>query len=494
MVSKTYRAWTPTQSYLLPPSPAEWLPEGHLAFFLLEVIATLDLSAIEREIARKDPRGEKPYSPRMLTALLLYGYAVGVFSSRKMAKATYEDVAFRVLCGESHPHFTTINQFRLDHGERLAGLFVQVLRMCERAGLVKLGHVALDGTKIMANASKHKAMSHERMTKDEARLKAEVEALLARAEQVDQEEDERYGVGVDPTDLPAELQRRETRIARIREIKAELEREAAEARAAELRENANGQSQRASDPAVDDVERQRAATRARKSREQAKKLDGRDDDNSDGGSNLSLPFHRVPHKPDGTPTPDAQRNFTDADSRIMVSGGAFVQAYNAQIAVDAESQVIVAEAVTNQPPDVEHLAPMLKRLCTNTDGRAPVNLSADSGYFSKNNVAACRARGIDAFIAVGRTKHNAQEPLPEHHDPAKAAMAQKLSTPEGRALYARRKVIAEPPFGQIKTERGFRRFSLRGLGKVRPEWTFVCLTHNLLKLFRSGWTPALAGA
>jgi transposase len=494
-VSKTYRPWTPTQSYLLPPSPAEWLPEGHLAFFLLDVVQTLDVTAIEREISRKDPRGEKPYSPRLLTALLLYGYAVGVFSSRKMAKATYEDVAFRVLCGESHPHFTTINQFRLDYREWLAKLFVQVLRMCERAGLVKLGHVALDGTKILANASKHKAMSHERMTKEEARLRAEVDALLARAEQVDREEDERYGVGINPTDLPAELHRRETRLARIQEVKAELEREAAAARAAELRDAARAQDEKASDSTVNAVERRRAATRARQRREEASRLDSRDDDDDAGGASgatLSLPFHRVPHKPDGTPTPQAQRNFTDADSRIMLSGGGFVQAYNAQIVVDAESQVIVAEAVTNQPPDAEHLDPMMGQVIENSNGRVPRYLSADTGYFSEENVRSCDGRGVEPLLAVGRTKHGqSPNPLPAKPTTMKERMAAKLTTAEGRALYSRRKVIVEPPFGQIKECRGFRRFSLRGLAKVRFEWSFVCLTHNLLKLYRSGWRLAL---
>ncbi len=335
--------------------------------------------------------------------------------------------------------------------------------------------MALDGTKILANASKHKAMSHGRMVQEQARLKAEIEALLAKADEVDREEDARFGVGVDPTDVPAELHRRETRLAKLAEIRAELEAEALETRAEELRDNADGQTAKAQDPTVAEAERQRAATRARKSREQAKGLDGKDDDEGDGGATLSLPFHRVPHKPDGTPTPDAQRNFTDGDSRIMVSGGAYVQAYNAQILVDSEAQIIVAEVVTNQPPDVEHLIPMLDQMLEHTDGRGAENLSADSGYFSKDNVAACHARGIEPYIAVGRTKQSATGEPPKIINESKAAMATKLSTPEGRALYARRKVIAEPPFGQIKDARRFRRFSLRGLGKVRPEWSFVCL-------------------
>lgn len=216
---KTYRPYTPEQSFLLPPSPREWLPENHLAYFVLELLEDLELGEITRVVQGRDHRGERPYSPRMMTALLLYGYAVGVFSSRKIERATHEDVAFRVLAAGEHPHFTTINQFRLDHRNAFAGLFQQLLEECMSAGLVKLGHVAIDGTKMKANASKHKAMSHDRMVKDEARLKAEVEALIARAEAVDAEEDKLYGVGQQPSDLPAELQRREDRIAKIRDAR-----------------------------------------------------------------------------------------------------------------------------------------------------------------------------------------------------------------------------------------------------------------------------------
>src|SRR5688572_8929512 len=261
-MGKAFRPWTPNQPYLLPPSPTEWLPEGHLVYFVLETVQELDLEAIETAIAAKDPRGERPYSPRFMVALLLYGYCTGVFSSRRLARATYEDVAFRVLAGEAHPYFTTINEFRLTHGEALGGLFVQGLRLCERAGLIKLGHVALDGAKLLANASKHKAMSYQRMKDDEARLRAEVEALLRRADEVDRQEDELYGSGHDPwSDVPEELKRRETRLQRIRAAKAELEQEAAAARAAELRERAAEHDQKAQDPEVDPAERERAATR-----------------------------------------------------------------------------------------------------------------------------------------------------------------------------------------------------------------------------------------
>jgi transposase len=440
--------------YLLPPSPTDWLPEGHLAYFILEVVERLDLGPIEAVMAAKDPRGERAYSPRMLLVVLIYGYCVGIFSSRKLARATYEDVAFRVLCGDTHPHFTTINQYRLDYREAFIGLFVQVLRLCKKAGLVKLGHVSIDGTKILANASKHKAMSYDRMKQEEARLRAEINELLANADAVDRAEDERYGVGVAPEDLPEELKRRQARVQRIEEAMAALEREAAQARAAEL--------------------------------------DPPDDDDPPRSADGDLPRHRVPTTPDGTPEPKAQRNFTDPDSRIMVKGGEYVQAYNAQIVVDAKAQVIVANAVTNQPPDVEHLLPMLDRV-ERALGRQPKRASADSGYYSDANAAGCEARKVDGYIAVARTPHGEtpkEQPAPV--SATRVAMREKVQSPEGREVYSRRKVIAEPPFGQIKSAQGFRRFLLRGLAKVRCEWALVCTTHNLLKLFRAAFVPSLA--
>ena len=488
-MAKSYRPWAPTQSFLLPPSPLEWLEEGHLAYFVLDVVTTtLDLGAIEKAIQAKDWRGERPYAPSMMVAMLIYAYCVGVFSSRKMARATYEDVPFRVLAGGEHPHFTTINQFRLEHREALAGLFIQVLRLCRKAGLVKLGHVSFDGSKVQANASKHKAMSYKRMQEDERKLAAEVEALLRRADETDRREDEAHGVGKAAEDLPAELQRREARLSRIREAKAALEQEAAQVRAEALLELAEGQRKKADDESVDPVERKRAATRAAQSEQQANELSGDDDDDRPTGAGPAddLPRHRVPVRPDGTPEPTAQRNFTDPDSRIMMKDGAVVQAYNAQIAVDAEAQVIVAVAVTNQPPDQEHLPPMLDRVIENC-GRAPDVVTADNGYMSKATVDVCAERGVDAYISVGRDL----DKVPTDGDltPAKQArqtMAAKLRADAGKAIYSRRKAIAEPPFGQIKQARGFRRFSFLGLGNVRHEWTFVALTHNLLKLFRSG--------
>jgi transposase len=493
-MAKSYRPWAPTQSFLLPPSPLEWLEEGHLAYFVLDVVtATLDLGAIERAVQAKDWRGERPYSPTMMVALLIYAYCVGVFSSRKMARSTYEDVAFRVLAGGEHPHFTTINQFRLEHREALAGLFIQVLRLCRKAGLVKLGHVSFDGSKVHANASKHKAMSYSRMQEEERRLAAEVEALLKRAEETDRQEDERYGVGAAAEDLPAELRRREERLKRIREAKAALEHEAAQARGEALLELAKGMRNKAGDESVPPKKRKEAAARAARSEAEARQLLDDDDDDPAGGATTpdDLPRHRVAAEPDGTPKPRAQRNFTDPDSCIMMKDGAVVQAYNAQVAVDSEAQIILAVAVTNQPPDAEHLAPMLDRVIQNCD-QAPQVVTADNGYLSKANIEECARCGVDAYISVGKDVQNVVSrgglSAAMH---AHATMAAKLSTDAGKATYARRKAIVEAPFGQIKQARGFRRFSFVGLEKVRCEWSFVALTHNLLKLFR---TPVRSAA
>lgn len=494
---KSYRPWSPSQSFLLPPSPLEWLPEGHLAYFVLETVQALDLSRIEDVIQAKDGRGERPYSPQMLVALLVYAYAVGVFSSRRIARATYEDVAFRVLAGGEHPHFTTVNQFRLDHREALGALFLQVLQLCRRAGLVKLGHVAFDGTKVLANASKHKAMSYKRMQEDEQRLAAEVKALLAKADETDRAEDAQYGPGLAPEDLPAELHRREARLARIREAKAALEEEAAIARAEALREQARASLAKADDVTVAPSKRKEAATKAATAEEKARALDGGDDhDDGEGGPGAGsgpddLPHHRVQATPDGAPKPKAQRNFTDPESRIMVKGGEFVQAYNAQAAVDAEAQIVVAVAVTNEPTDVEHLPAMIDLVQANC-GEAPEVATADSGYFSRENADACARRGVDAYIATPRVEPNPPTQDGDGATPATPAqqarkvMETKLATATGQAIYARRKCIVEPAFGQIKQARGFRRFSFRGLAAVRAEWSLVCAAHNLLKLFRAG--------
>jgi transposase len=499
---KTYRPYTPTQTFLLPPSPTEWLPEGHLVYFVLDLVAELDLGAIERALQARDARGERPYSPRMMTALLLYGYAVGVFSSRKLERATFEDVGFRILAGGEHPHFTTVNDFRARHREALAGLFVQVLKECQSAGLVKLGHVAIDGTKMKANASKHKAMSYERMNTDDARLAAEVESLLLRAEAVDAAEDAEYGVGEAPQDLPAELRRREDRLAKIREARAALKKEAAEARAAELHRQAEELRSKAANPETSPKKQREFQTLAQKRDASARKLDDeaeqRDDDDQSppgcAGTDDDLPRHKPQTKTDGTPAPKAQRNFTDPDSRIMVRDGAFVQAFNAQIAVDEAHQIIVAAALSNQAPDCEYFKPMLQRISRNC-GAMPERTTGDSGYFSAANVDAAEKAGTRPYISVAKQRndgtHQALKPRTTHPTPARLAMLAVLESPEGRAAYARRKATVEPVFGQIRAARGFRQVSFRGLLKNRCEWMLVCLTHNLLKLFRASQAPLL---
>lgn len=492
---KSYRPYAPSQSFLLPPSPAEWLPEGHLAYFILDLVEGLNLDAIERPLQAKDPRGERSYSPRMMTALLLYGYAIGVFSARRIARATVEDVAFRMLAASERPHFTTVNEFRAVHRQALAGLFGQVLRECQSAGLVKLGHVAIDGTKMKANASKHKAMSYDRMQTDEVRIAAEVEALLARAEAVDAEEDRLYGVGQEPQDLPAELQRREGRLAKIREIRAALEKEAAQARAVELRAQAEALRATAQDPRRTQKNRRANATLAAQRDRQASFLDDDDRDPPPSGPDDDLPRSTPSTKPDGTPRPDAQRNFTDPESRIMHRDGAFMQGYNGQIAVDEGSQIIVAAALSNQGADARYFEPMLLRVVRNC-GSAPERVTADAGYFSADNVRAAEHIGSEPFISIGKHRNDGTLEEGSQHiqwrtEPRQSMRALLVSS-RGRAAYARRKATVEPVFGQIRACQGFQKLSFRGLVKNRCEWLFVALTHNLLKLFRAAARPALS--
>lgn len=483
---KTYRPYAPEQPFLLPPSPREWLPEGHLAYYVLDLVEELDLGEIERELQRKDARGERPYSPRMMTALLLYGYAVGVLSSRKIERATHDDVAFRVLAAGEHPHFTTINEFRARHRAAFAEFFHQVLAVCLSAGLVKLGHVAIDGTRMKANASKHKAMSYERMLKDAARLKAEIEALLQRAEQTDAEEDARYGVGQQPDDLPAELQRREGRRAKIREALGALKRETAKARAAEHTALADALRANAAAPDTSARKRGEFDTLAAQHDQRAADLD--DDDPPPPAVDGDLPRNTPPKQRSGEPKPKAQRNFTDPDSRLMVRDGAFVQAYNGQIAVDEGHQIIVAAALSNQGPDVEYFEPMLRRVVDNCDA-APEKVTADAGYFSAANVRAAEHLGSEPFLAVGGHRRDGlpderRLPMNLASEP-RTTMRAVLRTAYGRAAYARRKATVEPVFGQIRSARGIGHLSFRGLFKNRCEWLLICATHNLLKLWRA---------
>jgi len=451
----------------LPPSLEDWLPEGHLARFVAEVAETLDLSAIYAVYEAGDGRGLAAYDPRMMVRVLLYGYCRGVASSRRIERATYEDVAFRYLAADQHPDHDTIAAFRQEQLANLSQLFVEVLRLCQRAGLVKLGQVALDGTKLKANASKHKAMSYERMGEAEKKLEAEVKALLEEAARVDAEEDGKYGKGRRGDELPGELARRETRLRKIREAKAALEREARE-RAEEAMARVEAQLKE----------------REKKEEEQGRKMGGR--------------APQAPDPEEAKPEPKAQRNFTDPDSRIMKDGATkeFVQAYNAQAAVDSKAQVIVAAEVTQAANDKKQLAPMLEQVKVLT-GSKPQQATADAGYFSEGSVTDRRLEGIDLFVAPDKQKHSeevvvATGPPPPESSSVAERMRYKLRTPEGRAVYKRRKAVVEPVFGQIKEQRGFRRFLLRGLGNVAAEWKLICATHNLLKLFRSGWTPQSA--
>ncbi|MGB0064532.1 MAG: IS1182 family transposase [Terracidiphilus sp.] len=455
------------QTLMFPPSLHDWLPDGHLARFLVDVVSALDLSAIYKSYQDKDGRGQAAYAPEMMVRLLLYGYANGVHSSRKIQTRTFEDVAFRYLSGDQHPDHATIAEFRKRHLDALSGLFTQALLLCSEAGLVKLGHVSIDGTKIKANASKHKAMSYKRMTETEARLKQEIDALLAAAEKTDAAEDAQYGRDRHGDELPAELQRRESRLQKITEAMAALEERAKEEAAQQRIE----------------VE-QKLAEREKEEKRTGKKTRGRKP--------------QLPDPEQSKPEDTAQRNFVDPESRIMPDGankGSFVQGYNAQIAVDAASQVIVAAEVTQQTNDKHQLLPMIAQIVTNL-GQKPEKVSADTGYFSESNVTDESVKNVDLYIATGRDKHgDAVETScgpPAPGASPKEAMRKKLRTEAGHAVYKMRKAIVEPVFGQIKQQRGFRRFSLRGKENVRREWRLVCAASNLLKLFRAGWVPAMA--
>jgi len=455
------------QTLMFAPSLHDWLPEGHLARFLVDVVSALDLSSIYKSYEEKDGRGQAAYAPEMMVRLLLYGYATGVYSSRKIQTRSFEDVAFRYLSGDQHPDHATIAEFRKRHLEALSGLFTQALLLCSEAGLVKLGHVAIDGTKIKANASKHKAMSYKRMNETETRLQQEIDALLRQAEATDAAEDAQYGKDRRGDELPAELQRRESRLRKIREAKAALEQKANEEAAQQRVET-----------------EQKLAERAEQERRTGRKKRG-----------------RKPVAPDpGQARPDdaAQRNFTDPESRIMPDGankGSFVQGYNAQIAVDSASQVIVAAEVTQATNDRKQLLPMLAQIEKNLASK-PEKVSADTGYFSEANVTDESVKDVDLYVATGRDKHGdvvetISDPPPPEASPQEA-MRHKLRTEAGRAVYKRRKAIVEPVFGQIKEQRGFRRFSLRGKENVRREWRLVCAASNLLKLFRAGWVLKMA--
>ena len=458
-MSKTYREYEPDQLLLLPPNMREWLPEGHLALFISDVVDELDLSAIMQVYEEGDGRGYPPFHPRLMVKLLVYAYCKGKPSSRKIEQATHDEVPYRVLAAGQHPDHDTIAAFRKRHLSALADLFMQVLRLCQKAGLVKLGHVALDGTKIKANASKHKAMSYGRMCEKEQELEREVAALLKEAEAADAAEDAKYGPGKRGDELPAELARRDSRLKKIREAKAALEAQAREQAAAKA-------------AAVE----QRLAERKQEEEETGRKPPGRPP--------------ALPDVEQAKPEPKAQRNFTDPESRIMKDGASkgFEQCYNAQAAVDGQAQIIVAAEVTQETNDKQQLAPMFSQIQENL-GRLPERGSADAGYFGEEQLTDASLKDVELYVPPDRQAHRKDDPTKEKahrpQTPLAKRMREKLSSVAGRAVYKMRKAIVEPVFGQIKERRGFRRFSFRGLANVAAEWKLIALTHNLLKLFRA---------
>lgn len=456
-MSKTFRAYDISQMLLLPPDLRQWLRDDHLGLYVSDVVDELDLSVIMNAYEEGDGRGRPPYHPRMMVKLLIYGYCVGKMSSRKIEQATYDDVAFRVLSGNQQPDHDSIAQFRKRHLQELAKLFLQVLGLCQRAGLVKLGHVAIDGTKIKANASKFQTMTYAGLTEAEQRLEAEVTRLLAEAERVDKAEDELYGQDKRGDELPEELRQRESRLRRIRELKADLEREA--------KEKAEQQAAAA---------KQQNEKRLREAKASGKKVRGRLAKEVDPGQ--------------ATPAPKARRSFTDIESRMMKdhASNTFVQGYNAQLGVDAHSQIIVAATVVQAGNDQEQLLPVLLTVKQNL-GQLPESVSADAGYFSTAAVTAEELNTVDVHVPPNQRPPEAGEyeaPLPENAT-VQERMWHKLNSKAGAAVYDQRKAIVEPVFAYLKHVRGFRQFLLRGRQQVEAEWLLMCLTHNILKMFRT---------
>ena len=444
-MSKRFREHQPEQMLLLPPSLQDWLPEGHLARFISDVVAELDLRAIYQSYEEKDGRGQAAYHPVMMVKLLLYGYCIGVVSSRKIEAATYDHVAFRYLAAQEHPDHDSMAEFRRRHLPAMTALFLEVLRLCQKAGLVKLGHVALDGTKIKAHASRDRNCSYAGLLQREKELAEQVQQILAEAERSDHSEDERYGRGRRGDELPPELADRQKRLQTIRQAKAELERQARE-----------------------EAEQKHAPEQ--------------------------------PPIPPAQPAPEQKVNRSDADSRLMRErAGAFIQGFNAQAAVDGHAQIIVAADVTNKPNDRAHLVPLLQQVEQNS-GAKPAIVSADTDYYSPKQVQAPVLEGIDLYVRPDdppqvKERKPSNRTGPKPHKPPRSGygpdgipridhLRAKLATPEGQAIYAKRREIVEPVFGQIKQWRGFRQFLLRGLAKTRAEWRLICLTHNLLKLYR----------
>ena len=450
-MSKYFRPWKIYQAHLLPPDVQDFVPEDHLSRFIVALVQeSLDLGAITASYS--SALGQPPFDPRLMTALLLNGYCGGIYSSRRIAKACIERADFMMIAALDPPDHRTICDFRKRHLTALAGLFVQVLKLAEKAGLVKLGHVALDGTKIKANASKHKAMSYGRMKQRDAELQAEVDRWLAAAEAADTEEDAIHG-NKRGDEMPKWVADKQKRIEKIRAAQAELE---AEAKAA-----------------ADEERRVRAEEEARREAE---------------GKGKPGP---KPAPPSDEPDAKAQRNFTDPESRIMKTKDGYIQGYNAQAAVDAEAQIIVAHDLNANGSDQGQLVPVVDAIEANL-GRKPQQVSADSGYCSEANLDALASRDIDGYVAAGRAKHPADLGRGSG-GPLTQAMRKKIADGGFETPYRLRKQIVEAVFGQIKQARGFRQFLLRGIENVRAEWALVCMAHNLTKLAK-GFVKGLARA
>jgi transposase len=438
-MSKTFRAWDVDQVWLLPPSVHDFVPPGHPAHLVRELVRSeLELTAVLAEY--DEARGQPPYHPAMMVALLLYALTQGLYASRRIAKACEERLDFMAVTGMQRPDFRTISDFRKRHLAALAALFVQVLQLCRKAGLVRLGHVALDGTRLAANASKHKAMSYGRMAQAEAALASEVEGWLAKAAAADAADDAAHGEDRRGDELPDWVADKQTRLARIRAAKAALE---AETKAA---------------PPPSDAE---------------------------PGPSSGMSDHGRPRRAaDGGPPQRAQRNFTDPDSRILKTRDGFVQGYNGQLAVDAQRQIIVAQRLTTHASDQAGLVPLVDAARAAL-GRKPREISADAGFCREDNLAALAARGIRGYLAPGRAVHGAPDPSGRRRlkpGSRMAAMVARLKRAGRRSRYRLRKQTVEPVIGQIKQARGFRQFLLRGFGKAAAEWALICTAHNLTKL------------
>jgi transposase len=435
-MGQVFYPYEPDQALLFPPSLRDWLPDGHLAHFISDTVDELDLRAFyARYEQREDGRGQLAYEPRLMLKVLIYAYVVGLFSSRKIARAVAELVPLRYLAAGNTPSHRTLARFRQEHIEEFQGLFVQVVRIARGAGLVEMGTLAIDGSKLKANASKHKAMSYGRMEEEEARLRREIEQITGRAQAIDEAEDEQFGPDFRGDEVPEELRRRESRLAKIREAMVRLE-----------------QEQAAKDAAAERGKRRTESGTGRKLK-----------------------------RPNGVPPDRKQMNFTDPESRVMkTASGGFEQCYNAQLAVDAERQIIVAADVTANAADAGQLLPVEAQAEANTGQRAATVL-ADAGYKGEANFAALEQRGVDAYVSLGKGE-DLRTTVEAGGGPYTQRMGRKLRSEEGRRRFKRRKVIVEPVYGWIKRVLGFRGVSLRGLRKAKGEWSLVCLVINLRRM------------